>query len=313
MSLNLSILEFGTTAPPGLYAHQIIEYLFNYVEKLEDLGYKRFWMSEHYSPEFAWYSPEILLPLLVGSTEKIKIGQAGVLLKYHSAFRIAHNFTMLSALFPDRIDLGFSSAGASDEALKALTGRSDHLGKDFFNKQLEQVFYLLQGKSLNLNVENSLMLPLQGTAKPDTWLLGITKNSIPNAIKYKANFCLSLFHIGAKFSEQKEIIKQYKEKYCKQYEEVPLGVATIKCLCSEDRKILRKMKAEVLPFSQKEGYIIGTPAECEEQLLRLAETLSLDEIVLNLLGSSLKYREMTTQLVGKRMLKHQNKMEPLKP
>ena len=307
MSLKISILEFGNINPPDIYAHHLLEYLFSYVSKLDDLGFNRFWMSEHYSSEFAWYSPEILLPLLAGSTEKIKIGQAGVLLKYHSAFRIAHNFTILSALFPNRIDLGFTAGIISNEALKALTGRSEQLGKDFFSAQVAQVFDLLKGKSLNPKIDNSLMLPLQGTTKPDTWFLGTSNSSFPTAIKQKANFCLSLFHKGATFNKQKDLIKQFKEAYNKQYKEIPLGVATIICLCTEDKKILRKIEAKIAQVVQKEGYIIGTPAECEGRLLELAEKLHLDEIVLKIPGSSLANRESTTQLIGEQMLSHQNK------
>ena len=310
MKLDLSVLEFGHLDPPKVYAHHAIQNLFSYAQKLDALGFKRFWLSEHYGPEFGWHSPEILLPLLAGYTENIKIGQAGVLLKYHSPFRIAHNFSVLNALFSGRIDLGFVPAGMPEEAMKALMGLEKHPDMNFYKEQVQQLIDLLDGKPITPNDPMSLLLPLQGVGKPDLWVLGTSGSSISAAVEYQANFCISLFHIGAKFEKQKDAIKAFKEQYFEKHQIVPPGLASVICICSESEKTIAEELEITAAQVQKEGYIIGKPEYCKERLYQLAEEMNLDEIVINISGSSLEVKDETADLIGAAILKTANVAQP---
>ena len=309
MKLKLSILEFGNINPPNTYAHDVIENLFDFAESLDDLGFTRLWMSEHYNLEFAWHSPEIFLPLLAASTEKIKIGQAGVLLNYHAPFRVAHNYAMLSALFPGRIDLGLVAAPISDEAMFALTEKNNQPSRIDFSNKFQSLIDLLDGNALNNKEENSLYLPLKGVAKPNVWTMGISNASIPMAVAHKTNFCISLFHVGAKFDNQKEVIRQYKDSYYLKNNEVPKGVATIICNCSDDQKIIKERYNSVSRQVQQKGFVVGRPAECKEQLQELAYELDLDEIVLRVPGSFELKKETSALLSEEMMLKETPEME----
>ncbi len=302
MKLDLSILEFGNIAPPQTYAHHVMDNLFSLAQQLDQLGFKRFWMSEHYGPEFAWHSPEILLPLLAGYTDRIKIGQAGVLLRYHAPYRVAHNFTILSALYPGRIDLGVVPAMIPKEALEALIGAEQHPGREAYRQSVEQLFKYIGEKNIQ---SDGLFLPMQGTARPDMWLLGTTGGSVERAVAYRSNFCISLFHIGAQFAQQKDVIKKFKEEFYEKHGEVPPGVASVICLCSDDQQLLEKERRILRESTQAQGYILGSASECEERLLHLADAMGLDEIVINISGSNLAAKSETAALLGEALLKPQ--------
>jgi luciferase family oxidoreductase group 1 len=89
---------------------------------VEELGYSRFWVSEHHeSPVIAGSSPEVLLAAIGAATDSIRIGSGGVMLPHYSAYKVAENFAVLSNLYPGRIDLGVGRApGAAMSAAVAL-------------------------------------------------------------------------------------------------------------------------------------------------------------------------------------------------
>src|SRR4051812_45200033 len=71
----------------------------------ESFGYKRFWVSEHrYATSSA--SPTVLAAVAASSTDRIRVGTAGIMLRYLSPLRVAEDFSLLELLFPQRIDLG---------------------------------------------------------------------------------------------------------------------------------------------------------------------------------------------------------------
>ena len=96
----------------------------------EELGYSRFWVSEHHNaPSIAGSTPEVLMVKLADVTKKIRIGSGGVMLPNHSALKVAENFRMLEALFPGRIDLGMGRAPGSDRITAAILNPSNDLMK----------------------------------------------------------------------------------------------------------------------------------------------------------------------------------------
>lgn len=80
-------------------------------QKAEEWGYNRFWVSEHHqSLDLAGSSPEVLIPYLLAKTSSIKIGSGGVMLQHYSPYKVAENFKVLSALAPERVELGVGKA-----------------------------------------------------------------------------------------------------------------------------------------------------------------------------------------------------------
>ncbi len=56
-------------------------------------------------------SPEALIGPIAAGTERIRVGSGGVMLPHYSPLKVAETFTILAALYEDRIDLGLGRVG----------------------------------------------------------------------------------------------------------------------------------------------------------------------------------------------------------
>ena len=81
----------------------------------DQLGFHRYWVAEHHgAPMLAGPSPEALIGPIASATSRLRIGSGGVMLPHYSPFKVAESFSMLTGLFPDRIDLGLGRAAGTD-------------------------------------------------------------------------------------------------------------------------------------------------------------------------------------------------------
>jgi luciferase family oxidoreductase group 1 len=81
----------------------------------EELGYDRFWVSEHHSHgTVVGTAPEILVAAIAAVTHRIRVGSAGVMLPHYSPLKVAEQFRVIEAIAPGRIDLGLGRAPGSD-------------------------------------------------------------------------------------------------------------------------------------------------------------------------------------------------------
>jgi alkanesulfonate monooxygenase SsuD/methylene tetrahydromethanopterin reductase-like flavin-dependent oxidoreductase (luciferase family) len=234
MQQQLGILDFGYINPPQLFAHQVINSLFSEVGLYDELGYKRLWLSEHYSSEFAWYNPEPLLPLLAGYSSKIKVGLAGILLNHHSPLRVAQSFKLLSAIYGDRINLGIARAGVPDYISKYLYP-NDVNGSQTWESQLKHMFSFLNVANPDNSLIKTLVVPPQGTELPETWFLAASGRSISEAVQFKSNFCLSFMHPGTDYPKTSCLIKQFVEQYTSAHHTQP-DTAILLCCAEPDSK-----------------------------------------------------------------------------
>src|SRR6202023_1146923 len=82
------------------------------------LGYTRYWVAEHHgTPMLACASPEVLTGAIAAATSQIRVGSGGVMLPHYSPLKVAETFSMLSALYPDRIDLGVGRAAGTSAGI----------------------------------------------------------------------------------------------------------------------------------------------------------------------------------------------------
>lgn len=137
----------------------------------DDLGYKRFWVSEHHdSPRLAGSSPEVLIAHLAANTKRIRVGSGGVMLPHYSAYKVAENFRVLEALYPKRIDLGLGRApGGMPRARIALQeGRQP---ADYALQVADLTAYLTDTLPEGHRFTGLTAAPVVPTAPP-LWLLG---------------------------------------------------------------------------------------------------------------------------------------------
>src|SRR5213596_4233209 len=81
----------------------------------DELGYHRYWVAEHHGgPMLASASPEALIGPIATATAGIRVGSGGVMLPHYSPLKVAETFSVLSGLFPGRIDLGIGRAAGTD-------------------------------------------------------------------------------------------------------------------------------------------------------------------------------------------------------
>lgn len=272
MKLNYGILDFGVYKPGRLHSHNVINALFNDIEDYEEMGMHRYWLSEHYSNEFSWYSPEMLLPLLAGYSNKINIGWTGVLLRLRSPLHVASNMRILSSIYNERIDLGIARAGAADEYVSKMYNEDCKWGK-----RVNEFIELINGEWVDEKTNEKIFVPPHATLPPRMWYLtNGNKITMELAARNKMNFVVSFMHPGSNYTENVDSIKQYKDIYFKMHDELP-KTSVLACLTiAEDRRLADILhKRFVAPgFTQ----LVGSKEFIRDRVHQIHEEVGNDEM-----------------------------------
>ncbi|WP_286754173.1 MULTISPECIES: LLM class flavin-dependent oxidoreductase [Sphingobacterium] len=272
--MKLGILEFGVgyTIP-----NNFTDYIFEYAQKAEELGFNRFWLGEHYFSNASWYSPEILLALIAGLTNNIKVGCAGVLLGIHKPYEIAMQYKMLASLFPERIDLGLAKGSAPVQIIESLG--IEHKGQYLDN--ITKLCSFFTDKKLALN------MPPCSLIKPEIWGLTSGRNNFNHFAVQGLNCSVSLFHIPFEtnivnsLSIVRANIDQYRELYLKTWGKEPQINFTVAGLCEQSSFLAKKRwlsvknKLELLIYNP----ILGSPTSIYDKIAFFQEHLNIEEIV----------------------------------
>ncbi len=159
------------------------------------LGYDRFWVAEHHnSPQFAGPSPEILIASIASVTKNMRVGSGGVMLNHYSPFKVAEVFNMLSALFPDRIDLGIGRAPGGDGlATSALAWPNPPQDGSNYPTQAATLKALLEGQIPADHPWDKLHISPQHNSCPEMWMLGSSGGSAELAGQLGMNLALARF------------------------------------------------------------------------------------------------------------------------
>src|SRR5580658_5638182 len=109
------------------------------------LGYHRYWVAEHHGgPMLAGPAPEVLIGPIASATEHIRVGSGGVMLPHYSPLKVAESFSLLSGLYPGRIDLGIGRAAGTDPLTTfALQRDRRQASPDDFPQQLAELLAYL--------------------------------------------------------------------------------------------------------------------------------------------------------------------------
>ena len=112
--MKLSVLDQSLARSAGEASTALHETL-EMAAWCEQLGYERFWVSEHHAfPAVAGSAPEVLLAAIGAATSTIRIGSGGIMLPHYSAYKVAEVFSLLANLYPRRLDLGVGRAPGAD-------------------------------------------------------------------------------------------------------------------------------------------------------------------------------------------------------
>ena len=144
---RLSILDQSPVSE-GMTGAQALHNTVELAQLADRLGYHRYWVSEHHgTPMLAGPAPEALIGPIASATERIRVGSGGVMLPHYSPFKVAESFSLLSGLFPGRIDLGIGRAAGTDPMTTHALQRDRRTGMpDDFPQQLAELLAFLDDR-----------------------------------------------------------------------------------------------------------------------------------------------------------------------
>ncbi|HME01791.1 MAG TPA: LLM class flavin-dependent oxidoreductase [Solirubrobacteraceae bacterium] len=209
--LHLSVLDQSPIAE-GSTGAQALANTIDLARLADRLGYRRYWVAEHHGgPMLAGPSPEALIGPIAAATTRIRVGSGGVMLPHYSPFKVAETFSLLSGLFPGRIDLALGRAAGTDQLTAfALQRDRSRQAPDDFPAQLAELLAYLEGRMPADHPFAHLAENLPGRPYgPEPWLLGSSSQSAVWAAE------LGLPYAFADFinPEGAEIAALYRERF----------------------------------------------------------------------------------------------------
>lgn len=272
-------MKLGTLQFTAGNSHDVKDVLQLAVEA-DSLGYSRFWLGEHYT-NIDWNNPEPMLPIILGLTENIRVGVAGILIRLHSAFRVACAFKLLHSIFPDRIDLGIGGGvTANERAIKLLTNlNAEHFSEIDYYKKIEELHYYFKNETPLLD-DGVIVAPIQ-VPQPPVWILSTSYRGLPGVLEHKSHLSRSLFHQTSSNEPDRDTLERFREVYFERHgEPVQINLAFA--------GVCAPTEAEAQQLYQQSSYgtntfiranIIGTPEQFAEKLHAYARDFGIDEFI----------------------------------
>jgi len=192
--MRLSVLDQSTIVTGRSGADAIQESL-ALARHCDELGYHRYWLAEHHnSASQAGTAPEILIAAIAATTQRIRVGSAGVMLPHYSALKVAEQFRVLEAIAPGRIDLGLGRAPGSDGlTAHALNPNAAHAA-DQFPAQLRDLLAWIAGEPLpERHPFRTVIANPTGPSVPEPWILGSSDYGAQVAAHFGLPYCFAHF------------------------------------------------------------------------------------------------------------------------
>jgi luciferase family oxidoreductase group 1 len=164
--LRLSVLD-QSPVPEGSTGSEALQHSVDLARLAEALGYHRYWLAEHHNgPMLAGPSPEALIGAIGAVTSRMRVGSGGVMLPHYSPLKVAETFSVLSGLFPGRVDLGIGRAPGGDQRTALAVGGGRFPDASSFPQQVWELTSLLEEKNPPVRLQPEV------DTVPQVWLLG---------------------------------------------------------------------------------------------------------------------------------------------
>jgi alkanesulfonate monooxygenase SsuD/methylene tetrahydromethanopterin reductase-like flavin-dependent oxidoreductase (luciferase family) len=173
----------------------IVNDILQYGIKAEELNFSRLWLAEHHNahPLHPYTNPEIVMTLLAGFTDRIRIGSAGALIGYSSPYFLASNYKLMNNLFNDRIDFGFSKGRPANYSKHDYFGGKGQEHIQLFRNNLNDICDLYLNEKTKYEEQDIVLPPFAGQL-PQLWYLSNSYTDATLAISKRMNYCRSLIH-----------------------------------------------------------------------------------------------------------------------
>jgi luciferase family oxidoreductase group 1 len=269
----------------------------------------------------------VMLARLGSVTQRIRLGSGGVMLPYYSPFKVAEQFMMLEALFPNRIDLGVGRAPGGDMRTAQAVAAGDYNRGDIFPQQVADLVGVMKGTLPVDHIAQGVLLQPQVETRPQLWVLGSSEFGGLLAAQLGIRFAFAHF-INAHFGHQ--VAHAYRERFKAGNEAQPYLAAAVFVICADTEQEaadlekavdLRRVqmayglnapipnieqglaqeygeREQLVIDREKPRSIIGTPEQVTERMLALQEQFQADELVVLTVAGSYRARLRSYELLA---------------
>ncbi|WP_222538667.1 LLM class flavin-dependent oxidoreductase [Pedobacter polysacchareus] len=270
--IELSVLDFGETINPNESVHEVL----NYAVIAEELGFKRFWLGEHYLNHTLFSNPEPLIPTIALKTKRIAVGVAGILIRQHSTHRVSYSFNLLARMFPDRIDLGLVAPSIKADVLQQLSSNDRRGAQEIFQEFIDLFNGTAKAPGIHIN------------SSPNLWHLTSSIKTYVSCQHHQAvNVSKTLFHHNANFDPEIDVMNRLKDR--NENGHIPKINIAIGCFVSYDHKKVSECRKFYKSILSKEVYdmsVIETPNSFLEKIKSISHKYQTNDIVILNLGRS---------------------------
>jgi luciferase family oxidoreductase group 1 len=192
--MRLSVLDQSTAVTGRTPAESIRESL-ALAPLCEELGYSRYWLAEHHnSDSVAGSAPEVLIAAIAATTQRIRVGSAGIMLPHYAALKVAEQFRVLEAIAPGRIDMGLGRAPGSDGLTAHALNPTAATAADHFPAQVRDLLAWSSGAPLvDKHPFRSVSAQPAGPTAPEPWILGSSDYGAQVAAHFGLPYCFAHF------------------------------------------------------------------------------------------------------------------------
>ncbi|AJC19726.1 LLM class flavin-dependent oxidoreductase [Pandoraea pulmonicola] len=327
--IKLSILD----QTPMIHGHSVADAIAATVElaqAADDLGYTRYWCAEHHGLRgVANPAPEVMIARLAGVTKRLRVGSGGVMLPYYSPFKVAEQFLMLEALFPNRIDLGVGRAPGGDMRTARAVAKGPYDAGEQFPQQVAELAGLFGGTLADDHPYRGVLLQPAVDTRPELWVLGSSEFGGLLAAQLGLRYCFAHF-INA--YDGQHVAQAYRERFVPGQLAKPYCAVALFVICADTDAEAEALEASVdlrrvqmaygmnepIPSleqgaqakprygdreraviaREKARSIIGTPERVTERVVELQAEFDADEIVVLTVAGSYRARLRSHELLA---------------
>ena len=212
MPISLSVLDQSVALVDRPHAESIHNTM-ALARHCESLGYRRFWLSEHHNHgSIVGTAPEILIAAIAATTERIRIGSAGVMLPHYSPLKVAEQFRVLEAIAPGRIDLGLGRAPGSDGRTAFALNPLANERPAHFPADVRDLMAWLTGSALpEGHPFRQVRAYPEGETVPEIWMLGSSDYGAQVAAHFGLPYAFAWFFTDGKGGA--EALELYRRLY----------------------------------------------------------------------------------------------------
>ncbi|WP_313580941.1 LLM class flavin-dependent oxidoreductase [Chishuiella sp.] len=242
--IKYSVLDLAYVRE-GDSIHQTFKNTLTNAQTAENLGYTRYWLSEHHNMQnVASAATSILIGYVAGGTKKIRVGSGGIMLPNHTTLSVAEQFGTLESLYPNRIDLGLGRAPGTDQLTASVLRR----GNNFMNYNFEdEIHGLLNYFNPDNNINKVRAIPGEGANVP-LYILGSSTDSAFLAAKLGMPYAFAGHFAPQQFYNAVKIYRSHFK--ASEYLDKPYIIACVNVIAADTDE-----EAHYLSMSMYQGFL----------------------------------------------------------